>query len=153
MKINHPLIKRMTVLVSIAALTAFAGIAQAGDGPFGGCQCGKGEHKHFGKFIGKKLGLTDAQKAQAKTIFQNNTTGKRLIANLHAERKNLGALIHADTIDEAAIRAESAKVGSIQTDLSVNRAKLGAQFRAILTPDQLAKLKALKQKHRKPGCE
>jgi len=156
MNSNRSVIKRMAVLLSIAALTAFAGIAQADDGgmgAMGGCQCSKGHHKPFGKIIARKLGLTETQKAQAKAIFQNNTTGKRLMDDLRAEHKNMAALMHADAVDEAAIRAESAKIGSIKADLSVNRAQQFHQFKAILTPDQLAKLKAMKPKHRKHGCE
>lgn len=140
---KHPLtLKRLALILSVVAMTAFSGFAQADDGGY------KGNHRHFGKFIAKKLGLSDDQKNQAKAIFQNNTTGKGLLTNLRAERKNLAALIHADSVDESAIRAESAKIASIQADLNVNRAKVDAQFRAILTPDQLATLKALKQKHK-----
>lgn len=153
MNVKRLLVRRMAVLLSIVAATAFSGGAQADDGSMGGCQCGQGHYKHFGRFIARKLGLTDAQKTQAKAIFQNNTTGKSIRTNLHAERKNLAALMHADTVDEAAIRAESAKIGSIEADLNVNRAKLGAQFRAILTPGQLAKLKALMQKRQENRCD
>ena len=97
----------------------------------------------------KKLGLTDAQKAQAKAIFKTDRTDvKSIFASLNRERKNLQALIHADTIDEAAIRAETLKIASIEADLHVNRAKMGVQFRAILTPEQLVTLKSLEQNHR-----
>jgi len=137
---------KIVVMVCIAALTAFASIAQADCGGCGGEHGGKHQQHNFKK-IAKKLGLTDAQKAQAKTIFQGNKdVVKPIITNLRAERKNLQALIHADTIDEAAIRAETAKVAGIQADLNVNRAKMGAQFRAILTPVQLGILKTLHQK-------
>ena len=141
---------RIVVVFCIAALTAFAGIAQADIGG-GGCgHCGKHQRHNFKKF-GEKLGLTDAQKAQAKTIFQGNKdVMKPIITSLRAERKNLQALIHADIINEAAIRAETAKIAGIQADLNVNRAKVGAQFRAILTPAQLATLKTLHQKNKKP---
>src|ERR1039457_2094976 len=133
----------------IAALTAFASIAQADSGGWGGEHGGNHQHHNFKK-IAKKLGLTDAQKAQAKTIFQaNKDVVKPIITSLHAEQKTLRALLHADTIDEAAIRAETAKISGIQADLNVNRAKVGAQFRAILTPDQLATLKTLKNRHHK----
>ena len=97
--------------------------------------------------MAQKLGLTDAQKAQAKAIFQGNReVVKPMFTTLHAEQKNLQALIHADTIDEAAIRAETVKISGIQADLNVNRAKVEAQFRAILTPSQLAILKTLPKK-------
>jgi len=135
---------KVLVVFSIAAITAFASIAQAHEGE-GGCGGGRG-HRHPG-FIFKKLGLTDAQKAQAKAIFKaDRAVVKPIFASLRTEGENLQALIHADTIDEAAIRAETAKIAGIQADLNVNSAKIGVQFRAILTPEQLATLKALKQK-------
>lgn len=133
---------KVMVFFCIAAMTAFASIAQAHEGE-GGCG-GRGHHPGF---IFKKLGLTDAQKAQAKAIFKaNRAVVKPIFASMKTERKNLHALIHADTVDEAAIRAETAKIAGIQADLNVSRAKIGVQFRAILTPEQLATLKALKQK-------
>ena len=139
------------VIFCITALTAFAGIAQADEGGCGGEHCNKSRHHEF-KGFEKKLGLTDAQKAQAKAIFQGNKdVVKPIFTSLHTEKKNLQALIHADTIDEAAIRAETAKIAGIQADLNVNRAKVGAQFRAILTPAQQATLKTLDHKRHKKG--
>ena len=143
---NRRNMARAFVVFCIAALTAVASIAQAGEGGCGG------EGKHHRHFIGKKLGLTDAQKAQAKTIFTDNrATVKPLRESLRAEHKALQALIHADTVNEAAIRAESAKIAGIEADLNVNRANVGVKFRAILTPDQLATLKTLKTKWQSKG--
>jgi periplasmic protein CpxP/Spy len=140
---------KIVVLFCIAAFAAFAGIAQADNGGWGGEHCGKHERQNF-KRIANKLGLTDAQKAQAKAIFQGHKdVVKPLYTSLRAEQKNLQSLIHADNIDEAAIRAETAKIAGIQADLNVDRAKIGAQFRAILTPAQLATLKSLHQKNHK----
>ncbi|MEI6206461.1 MAG: Spy/CpxP family protein refolding chaperone [Desulfuromonadales bacterium] len=137
---------KIAVMYCIVALAACAGIAQADDGGVGGEHCGKPKRNDFMK-MGNKLGLTDDQKAQAKVIFQGNRDSlKPLIANLRTERKNLQSLIHADTIDETAIRAETARIAGIQADLNVSRAKTGAQFRAILTPSQLAILKTIPQK-------
>ena len=144
---NRGSMARIVVTICIAAITAFAGMAQADDGGWDSGQCGnhmKKQMRHSFRRIAKKLGLTDAQKAQAKAIFQaNKDVVKPLFTSLHTERKNLQALIHADTIDEAAIRAETAKIAGIQADLNVNRAKVGAQFRAILTPAQLTTLKTM----------
>lgn len=139
-------IARIVVVFCIALSTAVASIAQADVGGWDGGSCGNHRGHNFRK-IEKKLGLTDAQKAQAKAIFQGNKeVVKPILANLRTERKNLQALIHADAIDEAAIRAETAKIAGIQADLNVDRAKIGAQFRAILTPTQLAILKTMHQK-------
>ena len=150
---NRKSMTRIVVMCCIAALTACAGIAQASIAQAGNGgsdeHCGTQQRHNFKK-LAKKLGLTDAQKTQAKAIFQGNKeVVKPIITNLHAERKNLRALIHADTIDEAAIRAETAKIAGIQADLNVNRAKVNAQFRAILTPAQLDILKNLKTDHHK----
>ena len=143
---NHKSMAKIAVMFCIAVLTAFAGMAQADEGGWDGEHCGKLQQHNFKKFE-KKLGLTDAQKAQAKAIFQGNKdVVKPIITSLRTERKNLQALIHADTVDEAAIRAETAKISGILADLNVNRAKIGVQFRAILTPSQLATLKTLQQK-------
>jgi len=144
---------KVAVMFCIAALTAVAAIAQADDGGWGGEQCGKQQRQDFRR-IGKKLGLTDAQKTQAKAIFQGNRdVVKPIIATLRTERNNLRSLMHADAIDEAAIRAETAKIAGIQADLNVDRAKVGAQFRAILTPSQLAILKTLhKNRQMKDGA-
>ena len=140
---------RMVVVIGIIVVAACAGIAQARTGEWGGEGCGGHARGDFRK-IARKLDLTDAQKAQAKTIFQaNKEVVKPVLASLRAERTNLRALIHADTIDEAAIRAETAKIAGIQADLKVNRAKVGVQFRAILTPGQLATLKTLQQERGK----
>lgn len=147
---------RIVVMFCIVAVAAFASIAQAHDGERGergGEQCGCGDHHHhdFKKFA-KKLGMTDAQKAQAKAIFQGNKDAvKPIFTSLRAERENLQILVHADKIDEAAIRAELAKIAGIKADLIVNRTKAKAKFRAILTPEQQTILKTLHQKGHEHG--
>ncbi len=148
---NRKSMSKIVVVFCIVALTAFASIAQANDG---GCGCEQGQrHRHHNfKRIAKKLSLTDAQKVQVKAIFQaNKDVVKPIFTSLHTERKNLQTLLHADTIDEAAIRAETAKIAGIQADLNVNRAKVGAKFRAILTPDQLVVLKTMHNKRQHKG--
>ncbi len=150
MSVNRKSMARIGVIVGIATVMAFAGPAQADPGGWGGEPCGK-HQRHGAREFGQKLGLSDAQKAQAKAIFEGNRGAmKPIFTNLRGEEKNLQALIHADNLDEAAIRAETAKIAGIQADLNVNRAKVGAQFRAILTPAQVAILKAMPRKcHKK----
>ena len=149
---NRKSAAKIVVIFCITALTVCAGIAQADTGGCG-CQQDGGHRQHNFRKIANKLGLTDAQKAQAKTIFQGNRdVVKPIVASLRIERESLRALIHADTIDEAAIRAATAKVAGIQAALNVNRAKVGAQFRAILTQTQLATLKTLHQKRHNKEC-
>lgn len=57
------------------------------------------------------------------------------------ERRALRDAIRAETIDETAIRAQAAKVASLEADLAVQRAHVAHDIRAVLTPGQLQKLK------------
>ena len=151
MKGNRNSFTGIVVALSMAVIIAFAGIALAGGdegcgGPGGpGEHGGPGGHPNF-KIIAKKLGLTDAQKTNAKAIFQGNKdVMKPIYSALRTERDTLQTLLHADTVDEAAIRSETAKIAGIEADLNVNRAKMGVQFRAILTPEQLTTLKTIQK--------
>ena len=150
---------RALVMFGVVAFTSFSNIAMANEGGEGGEHYSKhhewgAEHyeHHFKKLV-EKLGLTKAQQAQAKAIFEaNKPIVKPLKESLCAEKKKLHELMHADKFDEAAIRAQSAKLAPIYTDLIVNKAKVSSQFRAILTPAQVATLKALHEEHKKK-CE
>jgi Spy/CpxP family protein refolding chaperone len=79
-------------------------------------------------------------------IFQSNKDViKPIITSLRTERENMHALLHADTVDEAAIRTETSKMALIEAELNINRAKIGVQLRTILTPEQLAIFKTLQE--------
>ena len=89
-----------------------------------------------------QLGLTADQKAQVKTILRKyQPTAGPLIKQVVTERRALRDTIHAETIDETAIRAQAAKVASLESDLAVQRAHVSHDIRAVLTPEQLQKVK------------
>jgi len=89
-----------------------------------------------------KLGVTDAQKAQLKTILRSyQPTVGPLVKEVVTERRALRDTIRAQTVDETAIRAQAAKVASLEADLAVQRAHVAHDIRAVLTPEQLHKLK------------
>jgi len=91
-----------------------------------------------------QVGVTDAQKAQVKAILRKyQPTAGPLIREVVTERRALRDAIRAETIDEAAIRAQAAKVASLQADLAVERAHIAHDIRAVLTPEQIQKLKEL----------
>jgi Spy/CpxP family protein refolding chaperone len=52
-------------------------------------------------------------------------------------------LVRADKPDEIAIRAQAARVASIQAELAVEASRLAVDLRQIATPDQLAKVHEL----------
>lgn len=135
--------------IVIATLTLCVGLAQAE--PF---QCGPGEGpqhsgKHFKRMI-KNLGLNADQQAQVKEIFKKRHEEIRpTLDKLAAERKAEQALIQADTFDEAAIRAQAAKVAPLHADMAVHRAQVAQDLRKVLTPEQYTKFKTLQEKHGK----
>jgi protein CpxP len=124
------------VLAALALVPATAPAYMGDDGP---PQAGQ----HFKSMV-KDLQLTVQQKQQLKDIFAKNRpqTGP-LMKQFGAERRAMRALIQADDIDEAAIRAQSAKVATIEADLAVQRARVAQEIRTILTPEQIAKAKEL----------
>jgi len=96
---------------------------------------------HFQKQLAR-LGVTGDQKAQVKAILRKyQPTAGPLVQQVVTERRALRDAIRSDTIDETAIRAQAAKVASLEADLAVQRAHIAHDIRAVLTPDQLQKLK------------
>ena len=89
-----------------------------------------------------QAGVTSQQKAAVKTILRNyQPTLEPLVKEVVTERRALRDTIRAETIDETAIRAQAAKVASLEADLAVERAHVAHDIRAVLTPEQIQKLK------------
>lgn len=141
---------KIAVISCVTGLMLFDGIAKADNvGPAGEYGCL--QHDYW-VTLEKELGLSDAQKARVRAIFEGNRDiVKPIIANLRAEKRYLHGLMRANTVDEAAIRAETFSVAGIQADLNVNRAKVMLKFRAILSSAQLEILKTLLQKRDADG--
>ena len=77
---------------------------------------------------------------------------------MHAAREGMQALLEADTLDEAAVRAKSVEVAAAEADAAILGAKVREQTVQVLTSEQLAKLKELQKtregqprKQRGPG--
>lgn len=153
-------IRLIAVLAGLASATAFgANFAQADEGRE--CchhemkDCHHGHHfmhKRFEK-MAAKLGLSEQQKVKIKEIFkQNREQAKPIFARLMTEKRNMRALVQADKTDEAAIRAQAAKIGAVEGDLAIQHARMAKQISAILTPQQIEKFKAM-QKEREQRFE
>lgn len=97
-----------------------------------------------GRFLARaqeKLGLTDDQVAQIRTQLQGERPVlKDLLTRLHDARMGLRTAIRASDANEASVRASSAKVAAVESDLAVERLKLFGKISPILTADQRAKL-------------
>ena len=108
-------------------------------GNHSGCKEG---HHGFAK-IAEKLGLSVEQKAQVKDIFEKNRPqAEPLRKELVVAKRELRGLAMAEKTDEAAIRAQAAKLAGIEADMAIHRARVSGQIRAILNPAQLEKFRA-----------
>jgi protein CpxP len=134
--------KILIVTSLVAAVTVggfFAYLAKAGtNDESGAAACRPFGHRWAA------LGLSSDQKAQIKVVLQKcEPTLQPLVQQLVTERRALRADVQAETVDEPAIRAEAAKVASLEADVAVQRAHIAHDIRALLTPDQIQKFKEL----------
>jgi Spy/CpxP family protein refolding chaperone len=91
-----------------------------------------------------RLGLSDAQKDQAKAIMQAHQQDlKGLGDRERGAREALNAAVSADVMDEGAIRARAADVAAVEADSAVLQARIRAEVFQILTPDQQAQAKQM----------
>jgi len=98
----------------------------------------------FSQHLAQKLGLSDDQTQQVQGVFANHQAElSAAMGRMKTARTALFDAIHADTFDENAVRAASAKVAQAEADLAVSRARITSEVRNVLTPDQQAKAKEL----------
>jgi len=150
--------KGFTALVLVTAVavgaTMVSGDAWAHRGGDRGGQCGcsggdggwKG-HGQPGDRLAKELDLSKEQTEQVKAIFRKH---RDETASLRKEmvsgRRELRNLTQSDKPDEAAIREQVKKIAATGGDLAVRRARMSQEVRALLTPEQIRKFRALQEK-------
>ena len=135
--------KKTIIAIAVLALSgtlAFA--ATEGEQGFGGHGH---HHRHgmFGKKLAEKLGLSDAQKAQIKDIKKStHEANAAFFEQARATRKEFWTAKKA---------GDQAKMDSLKPTLDSQRAEMKdirkaemAKVLSVLTPDQQAKLEALK---------
>ena len=143
-----------------AAWTAVAALGAAGVLAAETSQARQQWHGHgrFGQFM-SELNLTDAQKTQAKSVFQGaRQSAEPVRQQLMETRKSLRAAIKAN--DTAQIQQLSATEGKEIGQLTAIRGSAFAKVYQTLTPEQKQKADALEQarharhqgQHPKPGA-
>jgi Spy/CpxP family protein refolding chaperone len=99
-----------------------------------------GPGAHFGQGILRallNLDLTDAQKHEAALILSKyRDEGQERRATLRTAMEDLRGTAEADPFDEEAIRAAFKGVAGAGEEMAVHGAKLVAELKGILTPEQ-----------------
>ena len=100
----------------------------------------------------RELELSDAQKEQVKTITQSHRDEVQKIAERTREaHRAIDQASSADTLDEAAIRAQSTALAAAIADGAILRAKVNAEIFNVLTAEQQQKLKDLRAQRQERG--
>jgi len=135
--------KRTIPVLGAAAVLMLAALPALAQGPHGH---GKGLHHGGGPGMGhgrllQELDLSQEQRDAIGDLLLAHRTAMR--GQRDAMRAARGALMdatHAETLDEAAVRAAAAEVAALEADRAVARARVFQQVQAILTPEQRTEL-------------
>jgi len=88
------------------------------------------------------LNLTDEQKAQVEAIVEKYEADKNnLLQSARQARDELQDAVFAEAYNEAAVRQAAQQVSSIMEELAVLHAKMVAELRTVLSPEQIGYLK------------
>ena len=135
-----------------AALAAGMAMAQAPAAPADPAQprAGRAWAAHRGAFrqrMAQALNLSDAQKQQAKAIFQQaKQNAQPLAQQLKQNREALAAAVKAN--DVAQIHSLAAQQGNLRGQMMGVRSEAMAKFYTTLTPEQKAKADQMQQRMR-----
>ena len=139
--------KTLVRFATIAAMAAGIVLAQtpaAGDQPRAGRMMAQQSMRHR---MVRALGLTDAQREQAKAIHQQSKqNAEPLMKQLKANRQALAAAVKAN--DVAQIHSLAAQQGNLRGQLLGIRSEARAKVYATLTPEQKAKADQVRERVR-----
>lgn len=131
--------KRTLMLLATTALAAGMVFAQAVNHP--------NRRAMARQRMEQALNLTDAQRAQAKTIFQSaRQEAKPWVAQLKQDRAALKAAVKSDNLQQ--IDKLATARGQVMGKLMAARSEAMAKFYQILTPEQRAKADQMHQQRR-----
>jgi Spy/CpxP family protein refolding chaperone len=94
--------------------------------------------------VAERLGLTDAQTTQIRSIMDSRQDEIRALVDRSATARGaLETAVASGTFDEATIRARSAELAVTEADMAVTRGRIYAEVVQVLTPEQRTQLNTL----------
>jgi Spy/CpxP family protein refolding chaperone len=154
--------KGILVLMVTALVGGGMNFALADSGGYHGHdrEYGEGHHGKAGKHCSEhgqfrlenmreELGLSDEQVKQITDIREKyQPRMQELREKSKANRAQLREAKNADTVDMAKIKTLAKAQGELKTQKIILKAEKRNEIHAVLTKDQLSKLKEMKQEHR-----
>lgn len=140
---------RFRFFIAVAAMAVLAPtLLFAGPGRGGGFG-NHGMHGDSGLRGLHQLDLSEEQREQLhEALSARREEGAEARQELREARIALMQAIHAETLDEGAIRAASQRVSTLEEDQAVERALIFQEVRKILTAEQLEELQSMRQERR-----
>ncbi len=146
------------LFLAMAAPYALAQMGNPGGGPGNGCQGDgmprgrqmrhdgmRGERHHLWMTL-SRLGLDEKQKEAVKAI--QSRTAKDTVrkkADIQLARIDLREILAKDQVDLSAAEANLKRTAALQTDIRLSHIKAMQEIKALLTPEQRAKFKELRE--------
>jgi Spy/CpxP family protein refolding chaperone len=143
---------RLLVLSALVALVVSPAAAQGfghghGHGTHGEWHSEGQDGRMHGRIFAQ-LDLTEDQKTRVHELMgEHRSAVEPLRQQLRESHQQVAQLVHAEAIDEAAIRAAVIDSAQLDADMAVERARLVQQIRSILTPEQREQADELMQEH------
>ncbi len=138
--------KKIKVVIFVFSLTIILSGAPA-------MQAGAfGSHSHGGGMCPLKmltaLDLTDDQKAEVRNILiKYREEQKEIRDRLHKARAEVAEVIHAEPFNEVNIREAIRQISPMMEDMMVLKAKIMAELKTLLNPDQLEFIEKERDEH------
>ena len=141
-----------TLLVSSLAMgsiaIAHANSEHSGDREHQGKRCMKGKMGNkFGMRIermAKKLGFSESQLKQAREIQEKYQPQMQALHDKKkATRQELRAVMHADNIDQAAVKKLAQQQGDLKAQKIILRSQIRSEIHKLLTAEQRTKMKEM----------
>ena len=138
--------RNLLKLAALASIAAGLAVAQTAQPPAGGRAAqrqARVQQRRAG--IADALNLTDAQKQQARTIFQDARQSSQPLRQQLKENRRALADAAKSGKSAAEIQQLSSALGSVWGQMAAIRTEAFSKFYATLTPEQRAKADAMQQ--------
>jgi len=131
----------------IVTVIGFTGVSDAGrhfSNPMGP------GHMYRLNLLSEELGLTDNQRGALKDLFRSHRDEiKPLMKAVIAKKRALQELALGEAPDPEAIRQASVDLGNAIAEAAVLGSSLAQKAKSILTPEQLTRLREMRQNRQK----
>jgi protein CpxP len=144
--------KKILVLAGIAALLIGATVFALAQHPGMGEKMRGHGPGDMVEHISRELNLTDAQKAQVKTLFEaQHATEEQRHTKLDDLRKQIEAATANGQFDENTVRNLASQQSQLMTDQMVDHLRLHSQIYGLLTAEQKTKADQMMKMHGEGG--